>query len=259
MKQLWKKFEEECFCYLQNTYRNTSFEYYGSSDSTVSDIKAVYNNFFIEVKSNISQCGQFVVLKTGNVFKYSNRNKTPINKYSDYIINFMNQYFYDFDNAGTSGTDINIDKEIFASWIIDYYKTKSTKYFITKGYDYIIIPLKKIGIYFDITACYRVKKSGSSDPSLKNQNEIIEVLGNNGVIFKFENYGRKFFIITESNLENKIKINDNYYQFSKIDRNKYNVRKLSNTNNANVIFSIKLIKNYQESEDLKRFLEDLYS
>lgn len=110
------------------------------------------------MKSPISQCVQFVVLEHNNSFIYSNKNKTYINKYSKAIINYMNKNFDAFHNAGTSGIDININKYIFTSWIIDFYKTKNTKYFITKADNYIIIPLEKIDEYFDITACYRVKK-----------------------------------------------------------------------------------------------------
>lgn len=165
-----------------------------------------------------------------------------------------------FHNVGTKGVYIEgISKEIFYSWIIDFYKSKSTKYFITKKMNYIIIPLEKIDEYFDITACYRVKKSGSSDPSNKNIDEIVNFLKNNNIKFKLEINDKKLYIVTEYHLDKKIKINDYTYQFNNIDKNIYNVRKLSNTNNANVIFSIKLIKNYQEEEDLISFLEDIKS
>ncbi|MEI0487107.1 hypothetical protein [Brachyspira intermedia] len=257
MCKLWKIFEKECFNYLQDTYTNVKFKHIGASDSTVSDIKVIDNDFFIEVKSAISQCGQFVVLEYNNSFIYSNQNKTYINQYSKYIINYMNKNFDVFYNAGTRGVDININKDIFVSWIIDFYKTKNTKYFITKADNYIIIPLEKIYEYFDITACYRVKKSGSSNPSRKNIDEIVNFLKNNSIKFELEINSKKLYIITEYNFNKKININNYSYQFNNIDKNIYNVRKLSNTNNANVIFSIKLIKNYQEENDLRLFLEDI--
>lgn len=256
-KLLWKIFEEECFDYLKNTYKNTKFRYLGKADSTISDIEVIDKNFFIEVKSSKSQCGQFVVLENENVFQYSYKNKTCINKYSEDIINYMNRNFLKFNNAGTNGVDIDMDKKVFASWIINYYKTKNTKYFITKGNNYIVIPLEKINEYFDITACYRVKKSGSSNPSIKNINEIADFFKYNSINFELKINDKKLYIITEYHLDKKIKINNYSYQFNNINKNIYNIRKLSNTNNANVIFSIKLIKNYQKEEDLRLFLEDI--
>ena len=169
----------------------------------------------------------------------------------------MNRNFDAFHNVGTIGVNIAIDKKIFASWIIDYYKTKNTKYFITKGDNYIIIPLEKIDEYFDIKASYRVKKSGSSDPSNTNIGEIIYFLENYNIEFQLEINDKKLYIITVNDIESKIKINNYTYQFNKISEYKYNVRRLSNTSNANVIFSIKLIKNHQEEKDLSLFLEDI--
>ena len=260
MCQLWKIFEQECFNYLESTYTDVGFNLIGGANSAVSDIEVIDKDFFIEVKLPNAQCGQFVVLENENNFQYSDKNKTSVNQYSNYIIDYMNMNFKVFHNVGTKGVYIEgISKEIFYSWIIDFYKSKSTKYFITKKMNYIIIPLEKIDEYFDITACYRVKKSGSSDPSNKNIDEIVNFLKNNNIKFKLEINDKKLYIVTEYHLDKKIKINDYTYQFNNIDKNIYNVRKLSNTNNANVIFSIKLIKNYQEEEDLISFLEDIKS
>ncbi|MEI0526766.1 hypothetical protein R4K54_12700 [Brachyspira murdochii] len=260
MPASWKELEQKCFNYLQSIYKNVNFNLVGGSNSNISDIKVIDKNFFIEVKSPSAQCGQFVVLENENNFQYSDKNKTSVNQYSNYIIDYMNMNFEVFHNVGTKGVYLEgISKEIFYSWIIDFYKAKNTKYFITKKIDYIIIPLEKIHEYFYIKACYRVKKSGSSDPSNKNIEEIIYFLENYNIEFKLEIDGKKLYIITEYNIVNKIKINDYTYQFNKISEYKYNVRRLSNTSNANVIFSIKLIKNYQEEEDLISFLEDIKS
>lgn len=257
MYKKWEIFEIECYNYLNRNYKNIEFKYHGRSNSTVSDIEVIDRKFFIEVKLKESQCGQFVVFENENGFEYSSKNKTFTNQYSDYIIEYMNRNFDAFHNVGTIGVNIAIDKKIFASWIIDYYKTKNTKYFITKGDNYIIIPLEKIDEYFDIKACYRVKKSGSSDPSNTNIEEIIYFLENYNIEFQLEINDKKLYIITVNDIESKIKINNYTYQFNKISEYKYNVRRLSNTSNANVIFSIKLIKNHQEEKDLSLFLEDI--
>ena len=59
-------FELECLEYLQNkyNYENVHFNHNGGMDSTMSDISVIKNGkiaFFIEVKDNTAQSGQFVV------------------------------------------------------------------------------------------------------------------------------------------------------------------------------------------------------
>lgn len=54
----------------------------------------------------------------------------------------------------------------------------------------------------------------------------------------------------------KFKVLDFDYMFSRKKDNIYRIRKLSNTRNANVIFSIQLLKE-QDFTDLKNFISNL--
>lgn len=74
----------------------------------------------------------------------------------------MNNLFDEYLEAGTKGKEIVFDNcnNVFSTWIIDYYKNKGVKYFITNNY--IILPIERFSDYFNVSAKYRVKRSGSS-------------------------------------------------------------------------------------------------
>ena len=256
MLKSWEINEKECFLYLINNYGN-KFILEGSYNSNISDIKVINKNYYIEAKSIKSQCGQFVVLEENNKFIYSNKNKTSINEYSNYIINYMNNNFHLFTNVTSKPIDIMLDNNIFYSWVKNFYKLKNVKYFITKvnSNNYIIILLDNIDNYFNISAYYRVKKSGSSNITKNNFDEIKSLLNN--IDFTFVEKNGKIFIKTKYNINEKLKGEIYTYQFKLIDKDLYEIRRLSNTNNPNVIFSIELIKKEQDENDLNLFLEDI--
>ena len=78
-----------------------------------------------------AQCGQFVLLPDLNdqIFRYSNKNKTLENKFTDQIISYMNNYFHKFYQAGTSGINIELPKSVFYNFILDYYQHKGVDFF----------------------------------------------------------------------------------------------------------------------------------
>lgn len=256
----WKVFEKDCYKYLNDTYGSICiFEPLGDSDSTKPDIRAICKNnekFYIETKEKESQCGQFVLFPdlATHEFEYSTKNKSSLNHYSREIINYMNCNFTDFLNAGTKGCSIDLPKEIFYNWIKKYYLLKGVRFFITKfENDYIVFPVEKFEKYFDVSAKYRVKKSGSSDPARSNIPEIMEILNENKIPYEISIKDKKTFIKTATNINGVKLLGKKYsYLFNEIEQYIYNVRKLSNTKNANVIFSIKL-KNTQDNEDLQFF------
>lgn len=243
----WENFELACTEYL-----NVRFGYYakfilqGGADSTTSDILVKTRKgeeFYMEAKHSPAQCGQFVLLpniKT-RMFEYSDGNKMPENQYSAEIMAYMNDYFDRFRDAGTNGEDIGImnGAYIFAQWIISAYKRKGVKYFITN--DFCILSIDKIQEYFDITAKYRIKRSGSSKVGKKNTGYVMDYITShdNGITVSNTKNG-KIFVESDTELHNKrFILAGNEYMFSR--RNEwYEVRKLSNTYNANVIFSIVL-------------------
>ncbi|MBE6841285.1 MAG: hypothetical protein E7510_00445 [Ruminococcus sp.] len=257
-------FESKCCDYLNKTYGNKTliFKNEGGMNSTVSDIAVLKNNiveYFIEAKDANAQSGQFVLLPNEDkkIFIFSPKNHSKQNKITDIIIKYMNKNFENFSQAGTAGQTLNLTPSIFADWIIDYYKSKNVKYVISGNTDYIIFPIRKFPSYFDITAKYRIKKSGSRAPAKRDVETIKSFLKNMYPNAKLSSEGKKLFIsIQELINTDRFVIDKSTYYLSKQSSNNYEVRKLSNTYNMNVIFSIKL-KCSQNKDDLKEFENDL--
>lgn len=247
---IWQDFEIKCTNYLNEKFGEyAKFIHLGESDSTVPDIKVICNNkdFYIEAKHSPAQCGQFVLLPNLKTLKfdYSKLNIASINKYSGKIIEYMNENFEEFKEAGTAGKNINFENSsiIFANWIVNFYKDKKVKYFITNNYT--LVPLENFLDYFNVNAKYRVKRSGSSSVGKSNLEIIKSYINTNYNITKIEVEMDKVFVVSPTQLHNKrFIINGIEYMFS-IRDNRYEIRRLSNTFNANVIFSIELKPNKQ--------------
>ena len=61
------------------------------------------------------------------------------------------------------------------------------KFFITKSdKDYIIFPIENFSCYFEVTAKYRMKKSGSSPLSDLSKNDFEEALKKANISYKFK-------------------------------------------------------------------------
>lgn len=261
-----EKLEIEACEYLNRKYGSNKLNFVriGGMDSTTSDIKVFKNNqsiFFIEVKENSAQSGQFVVLpnEETKTFEFSNKNKSKPNNITESIINYMNNKFEQFHHAGTKGEQLNMDDSIFAEWIIGYYKNKCVKYIITKSTDnnFIILPIDKFQDYFSISANYRVKKSGSQKLSKKYVGYVEKYLDKHFNSYeKIAGEGRFLIRLDKSIIEDKFQIENHTFYFSKKENNTYEIRTLSNTYNLNVIFSIRLRKN-QDVIDLLQFEDDL--
>lgn len=250
----WEQFEIDSTNYLNKVYKNHAvFTRQGGADSTLPDIKVQTNSgkcYYIEAKHCPAQCGQFVLipnLKT-LTFDYSSKNESEINEYSEKIISFMNNDFETFKEAGTSGKAIIFDNDqnIFNAWIVDNYKSKGVKYIITN--DYKILPIDDFKKAFIVSAKYRIKRSGSNNVGKSNINTVKNHLINNYNISSCIEDKGKLFIKSTENLHNcRFIINGTEYMISSRE-NKYEIRKLSNTFNANVIFSIVLNPSYSFSE-----------
>lgn len=260
----WEKFEKDCTEYLNHKFgKYAEFLHRGGSDSNVSDIHAetkTNKNFYIEAKHSPAQCGQFVVrcdIKN-RIFKYSARKSVPINQYSQKIIDHMQQHFDDFCNASTAGKQIIMDnsEEIFAQWIIKKYTDNGTKYFIANNY--IIFPVEDFTKYFEVSAVYRIKKSGSSNVGKKSAPVFSKLLSEN----EFAKYSitsiriaeNKVFVESSKNIHNeKFFYKGHEFMFSERE-SEYEIRKLSKTFNANVIFSVKLKKSIPAGISEERFI-----
>lgn len=242
----WEKFELHCVEYLNNKFNTHAiFEHQGASDSTKSDILVKLksgNSFYIEAKETPAQCGQFVLIPNIETreFEYSELNKNPLNNFSRQIIEYMNKDFDGFREAGTKGKELNINnsQEIFTGWIKQMYTDKNVKLFITNNNS--ILKIEDFQDCFDITATYRIKRSGSGDVG-KQKLQVVQnyINSNNYEINEFRMDNKKLFVRSVNELHNKRFIfQGDEYMFSKRG-DEYEVRKLSNTYNANVIFSIK--------------------
>lgn len=255
----WENFEEECCDFLQKKYDNVVFELQGGHDSTKTDLTVLREGnqlFKIEVKMPHAQCGQFVLFtdEQKKEFIYSSQNKTPLNRYSMAIIKEMNKDFENLKKPSAANLDINAD--LFVNWIVSYYKDiKKASFMMTKGDGYILFPIEKLANYFNVTASYRIKKSGSSNPVAKNVEEIKDLLCSAGL-----NVASLFFTEKHLNviLRNPITLKtislcgNKYNYFLRGEGKNFRITKLSNTHNANVIFSITL-KSPQDIGDLKAF------
>lgn len=258
------EFELKCYRYLKDHYttKNTTFLHEGGMNSTKSDIVAIKNgkvDFYIEAKDALAQSGQFVVLRNDatETYLFSPRNKSTPNEMTEIIINYMNQNFHYFKNAGTKGAPLNIDSKIFADWIIEHYQNKQVKYVISYKQDYIIFPIRKFQKYFKISANYRKKKSGSRKPAkkdLENIKQLIQTYYSTSVFTQTN--GKLFVSISEPITQTKFPFDNYTYYLSEQYPGKYEVRKLSNTQNMNVIFSVEL-NNIQDDVDLDEFIKDL--
>lgn len=254
----WEILEEECLNYLKNKYPTIKFTLIGKENSTKSDIlvKTINLEFYIEVKSKISQCGQFVLIPNykNNVFIYSSRNKTPIFEQTKDIINYMNFNFSKFANPTTAPLEIDLKESILTNWVINYYESKKVKFMITKTFNnYLLFPLKKLNNYFFVKCFYRIKKSGSTNASIFSKNDLLTwwKFSNEG---EFIIEGKSLYFYTNKNVQKqKIKTINDTYLLNKISNNKYEIRKLSKTFNANVIFQIKLKNEKPLIDDLNEF------
>lgn len=242
----WENFEFQCTDYLRNKFgAYADFEHQGGSDSTVPDILVTQNNgntFYIEAKHSPAQCGQFVLLPDieTRTFEYSSLNVNRMNTYATMIMNHMNNDFDSFREAGTAGKDIIMDNgsEIFSNWIVQIYRDKGVRFFITNNFT--ILPVERFNDYFEVTAKYRIKRSGSGNVGKSRMNSVMECIESlDYAVTNSRVDGDKLFVISPQNLhDHRFILRGNEYMFS-VRGDEYELRKLSNTYNANVIFSIR--------------------
>lgn len=245
----WENFEMDCTNFLiKNFGEHAKFTHQGRSNSTVPDIKVETNKnkqFYIEAKHSPAQCGQFVLLPNIETrkFEYSRLNSTDLNEFSEIIINHMNNNFEDFKEAGTAGKNIEFDncQTVFNSWIIKTYKDKGVKFIITNNN--VILPIEEFANYFNVSAKYRIKRSGSNSVGNRNIAKVVEYLKSTFPNLEINTTYDKVFVNSNEDLHNKrFVIGRNEFLISRRE-SRFEIRKLSNTFNANVIFSIELKTN----------------
>ena len=260
---IWEDFEIDCTEYLNATFGDyATFTHQGGEDSTVPDILVETQSgksFYIEAKHCPAQCGQFVLLPDLETctFEYSRQNANHINRYAEMIMAYMNQSFDEFREAGTAGKDIDManSSQIFSDWIIQIYQEKGADFIITN--DYTILPLERFLDYFEVTGKYRIKRSGSGNVGKSRLKPVMDYISTHDYIISGSRIdGDKLFVSSNQNLHDKrFILRGIEYMFS-LRGQEYELRKLSNTYNANVIFSIKK-KNASPGLSKEAFIEAL--
>ena len=262
-KQNWLKHEEECFEYLVSEYstERVSFDIRGGSVSNESDIAVNVDGhpaFYIEAKMPGSQCGQFVLFpdEASGRFVYSLRNRSPKTAAVDAIMLAMDREFDKYKVPSTK--ELGLDKNLYVNWIVEYYASKGVRYFITRSNGFVIFPIERFGEYFDVSAVYRIKKSGSANPATKYVGIMKRLLEDSGMQYKNLHFeGKKLFVdILDEGSAFKISGGGVDFFFRKDRGNRFVVTKLSKTNNANVIFSISL-KRGADVNDIHAFEKEL--
>lgn len=262
----WEIFEEFAYSYIQKNFVNKiqkeglSIVKKGGSDAESPDIcikkynKEVFN---IEVKNTPSQSGQFVLHPNFETkkFEFSRLNKFAIDnvKGTDEIIDFLNGDFLAFSE--TNFLPININNEILKKWVISFYKEhKNVSYvFLGDTNNFFISPIESIFDYLSVSAVYRVKKSGSRSYNYAKASILIgekhfDVISHQKKTF-LKNYPT--FSVEEKKKINKFLSDENLYVNP---QGNGELRKLSSTQNKNVIFSLHLNEDIQQNENhLRQF------
>ncbi len=270
----WQLFEQECCNYLNNALKDYPFNFKcnGGSDSTSSDIEVTKKNasvFSIEAKLSPSQSGQFVVLDNNNKFSYSPRNKFSGNIYSRQIIDYLNRNIDLYTNVQQSAINIKCPNGVLIGWIKEHYKAKGSKFIITStslGTNKVIVPLDQLGQYFVVSACLRRKKSGSRNIPKSDfmfaERLVQEHLRNMRCKVKeVKKIDNKLVVTLDSDTYlNKSKCyldSDMYISEDRLNSNKYIIKKLSKTNNANVVFSLRYVGDSNSSSSLNILKNEL--
>ncbi len=250
----WKEFEKLSVDFLKSNIRNKdiSIKHFGNSDSTKSDILVTFNksgkSFYIETKMPTSQTSQFVVELDDNKFVYGKNNTFKTNEYSEKIIDLLNKNFDYYKNVGKRGIKVSVSPDIALGWIKSNMNNKNVKFVMSKDSKgkIVSIPLENFNDFFDIKTILRRKRSGTNklskkyyDDFIKNikinfKNNIIKIYTKNNRLFvKFDMELSKEDCYIESDL-----FLEKRYYLSKIDKNTYQVKLTSSTNNPNIIFEL---------------------
>lgn len=273
----WRKLEQESCSFLKSVFRdnNISFKCEGDSNSGEVDIKVIKNGKIInslEVKSDKCQAGQFVVLLDNSNFVFSEKSKTQQTVNTLHILDYLNNNFDKYKEVKAKGIPIDIDKSIIYNRIIEYYKIeKKCDYFITRNSlnnEFVIFNCEKLNEYFDVNCVLRRKKSGSSFMPKKYINEVISYIQTyfsfkNINIERIYNDNNKYYIEFKDKLsKTDVSLNVNNIDIYLSKENNiesseglvtYSIRKLSSTNNPNVMFVMNLKKDIPN----KDFIEEL--
>ena len=251
--QNWEIFEINATTFLQDMFTDFIFKHTGSTNANAPDIevydKASNHLFNIEAKYSPSQAGQIVVIDNMDHFEFSSKSKNSKVTSTNILIEHLNNNYHLYSNVSQSSIPIHTNTDILYSFIEEQYKAKCNEWIISSkkisdlnSHDVCLIPIKEIRNNFEISATLRRKKSGTSEIPKSFREEakiIIRSICTNPV---FEEQGKKTYLYGNIG-SHPYELPNNLY-LSKKDTDKYEIRKRSNTNNANIMFSLKLKDSY---------------
>ena len=171
----------------------------------------------------------------------------------------MNSNISVYSNPNSTAIPIQITEDILANWIKEHYNAENVKFIITStetsnfSSSFIkILPLEELEDNFKISAVLRRKKSGTVGMPAKYYLEVTQLLK--------EKVGNNFILSKDGNLKydggdlDKKYLGEDFY--IRKEGSGYQIRKRSNTNNPNIVFSLKYngLHKSEGLEKLKAFI-----
>ena len=247
-KKHWELFEENATEYLNSNIQinNFSFATSGGSNSNVSDISVHYKSqsiFNIECKSKTSQAAQFVVINDSEnkIFCDSRQNKGKKSRRAPLIEHMNTNYSY---YSSKSSVQLICNEKIMFDAVKEHYRDKDVLFFISSNHfeDFSKNFIKIIGLDdmeedYNISGVYRVKRSGPRDLPQKDLMHVKSIILKQFGECNIEIIDKKAYLITNKVLKN-LYLDQKKYLLSPDGRNAYRIKKRSNTQNSNVIFTL---------------------
>lgn len=255
----WVKNEQHITETLQNVLpKNFVAENLGNADSTVSDVKITNlktgKHFFIEAKSEKSQCGQFVLTENseGKLEPTSGLENPYTSKLTDTLNRYRNDNPED-SKIDTSKLTTQEQQNVY-SWVKHHYRQMGAEFIAVTDDEnsYVnIVPIDQIENNVNISLNYpRVKQSGSAHISQKHKEHFSNTLKNSHIssynYTQYEKEGKTFIEIKNNILSSSEQYvdSDNYF-LSKVSQTStstlYVAKKRSATKNINEVLSFEYV------------------
>jgi hypothetical protein len=246
----WEKFEIECCDYLnkKNTCQTVYFQNQGGSNAWVSDIDIRRKETDslvgkVEIKLCPAQSGQFSLTHD---YRFSEKNACPMNEHTQNIIGFIKEHPDLYRHVNKRGIPILCNEAWLYDWVKTHYRQKATAFIMTSTRLHgckRIVPIDQIEEYFHVRAVVRRKRSGSRHVPIKERSIVCDQLLRHsekvGFTFTLGREKRKTFAYIDQPMALRdLSFGDGYY-LSETRSNRYYIRKKSNTNNINVVFSLR--------------------
>lgn len=247
-KKNWELFEENATEYLNSNVQINDFSFIasGGANSNASDISVYHksqNIFNIECKLKTSQAGQFVVLNDleNKFFFDSSKNKGVKNRRVPIIEHMNSNYNY---YSSKSNVELICDEKMMFDAVKDHYRDKEVQFFISSNHfenfskNFIkVIDIDDMADNYNISGVYRIKRSGTRDLPQKDLTHIKSIISEQLGECKLEIMDNKAYLKTNKVLKN-LYLDRKKYILSPSGENAYRIKKRSNTQNSNIIFTL---------------------